>query len=122
MSSKSNTSAAKIPVEESGVEIRPTICAICNPHSHCGIDAYVKNEVIIKVEGTKDNPHSEGVLCPKGAASREYIYHKDRIHTPLLRKGEKGSDDFEPISWDQALDIIEDRSTHNLVDWPPWSQ
>lgn len=99
----------KVPVEGSDVEIRPTICAICNPHSHCGIDAYVKDGVIIKVEGTKSNPHSEGVLCPKGAASREYIYHKDRIRTPLLRKGEKGSDNFEPISWDEALDRIEDR-------------
>ncbi|MGD8228171.1 MAG: molybdopterin-dependent oxidoreductase [Desulfobacteraceae bacterium] len=99
----------KVPGEGSEVEIRPTICAICNPHSHCGIDAYVKDGVIIKVEGTKSNPHSEGVLCPKGAASREYIYHKERIRTPLLRKGEKGSDDFEPISWDEALDTIGER-------------
>jgi anaerobic selenocysteine-containing dehydrogenase len=99
----------KGPAQESDVEIRQTICAICNPFSHCGIDAYVKDGVIIKVEGTKSNPHSEGVLCPKGAASREYVYHKERIRTPLLRKGKKGSDDFEPISWDQALDTIEDR-------------
>jgi anaerobic selenocysteine-containing dehydrogenase len=99
----------KVPLEGSDVEIRPTICAICNPHSHCGIDAYVKDGVIIKVEGTKRNPHSEGVLCSKGAASREYIYHRERIRTPLLRKGEKGSDDFEPISWDEALDRIGDR-------------
>jgi anaerobic selenocysteine-containing dehydrogenase len=99
----------KVPLEGSDVEIRPTICAICNPHSHCGIDAYVKDGVIIKVEGTKSNPHSEGVLCSKGAASREYIYHRERIRTPLLRKGEKGSDDFEPISWDEALDRIGDR-------------
>ena len=101
--------AGKVAVEGSNVEIRHTICAICNPFSHCGIDAYVKDGVIIKVEGTKSNPHSEGVLCPKGAASREYIYHKERIRSPLLRKGEKGSDDFEPISWDQALDTIEER-------------
>jgi anaerobic selenocysteine-containing dehydrogenase len=99
----------KVSLEGGDVEIRHTICAICNPFSLCGIDAYVKDGVIIKVEGTKSNPHSEGVLCPKGAASREYIYHKERIRTPLLRKGDKGSDDFEPISWDQALDTIEDR-------------
>jgi anaerobic selenocysteine-containing dehydrogenase len=99
----------KLSLEGGDVEIRHTICAICNPFSHCGIDAYVKDGVIIKVEGTKSHPHSEGVLCPKGAASREYIYHKERIRTPLLRKGDKGSDDFEPISWDQALDTIEGR-------------
>ena len=99
----------KVAREGNGVEIRQTICAICNPFSHCGVDAYVKDGVIIKVEGTKSHPHSEGTLCSKGAANREYIYNKDRLRTPLLRKGERGSDEFEPISWDEALDRIEDR-------------
>jgi len=91
-----------------GIEVRHTICSICNPGSHCGIDAYVKDGVVIKVEGTKDHPHSAGTLCPKGAASRQYIYHKDRLKTPLLRKGERGSGQFESISWDEALDRIGD--------------
>ncbi len=39
----------KVPTKESGIEIKKTICSICNPHSHCGIDAYVKDGVIIKV-------------------------------------------------------------------------
>jgi len=88
------------------IEVRHTICSICNPGSHCGIDAYVKDGVIIKVEGTKSHPHSAGTLCPKGAASRQYIYHKDRLKTPLLRTGEQGSGRFEPISWDEAMDRI----------------
>jgi anaerobic selenocysteine-containing dehydrogenase len=33
----------------SGTEIRPTICSICNPGSHCGVDAYVKNGRIINL-------------------------------------------------------------------------
>jgi anaerobic selenocysteine-containing dehydrogenase len=73
--------------------IRKTICSICNPTSHCGIDAHVRDGVIVKVEGTKENPHSEGTLCSKGAASRQYVYHKDRILTPLIRK-QKGSGQF----------------------------
>lgn len=99
----------KVPTEESGIEIRKTICSICNPHSHCGIDAYVKDGVIIKVEGTRENANSGGTLCSKGSASRQWIYHKDRIRTPLLRTGERGSGEFEQISWDQALDMIGDR-------------
>jgi len=99
----------KLPGEESGIEIRKTICSICNPMTHCGIDAYVKDGVVIKVEGNKEHPHSKGALCAKGAASREYIYHKDRLRTPLMRKGKKGSGQFEPISWDKALDMISDR-------------
>lgn len=96
----------KIPNAGSKIEIKKTICDICNPHSHCGIDAYVKDGVVIKVEGTLENAHSGGTLCAKGAANRQYIYHKDRLLTPLLRKGEPGSGEFEQISWERALDII----------------
>jgi anaerobic selenocysteine-containing dehydrogenase len=94
----------KVPVEGSDIEVHNTICAICNPFSHCDIDAYVKDGKIIKVKGTKNNLHSGGTRCSKGAAGCEYIYHKDRIRTPLLRKGKKGTDDFIPVSWDEALD------------------
>ena len=100
---------AKIPGKDTGIEVRKTICAICNPHSHCGIDAYVKDGVVIKVEGSKDHPHNQGTLCSKGAASRQYIYHKDRLQTPLMRKGERGSGEFVPVSWDEALDTVSSR-------------
>ena len=99
----------KVPGKDAGIEIKKTICSICNPVSHCGIDAYVKDNIIIKVEGTNENPHNAGTLCSKGAASRQYIYHKDRIRRPLLRKGDKKSGRFDPISWDEALDIIKTR-------------
>ena len=81
----------KVPGADTGIEVRKTICSICDPLSHCGIDAYVKDGVVVKVEGTKENPHSGGTLCSKGNASRQFIYHKDRIHTPLVRKGDRGS-------------------------------
>ena len=92
-----------------GVEVRKTICSICNPLSHCGLDAHVKDGRVIRVEGTRENPHNGGTLCPKGAASRQYIYHADRIKTPLVRRGPRGSDQFEPVSWDEALDTIASR-------------
>jgi anaerobic selenocysteine-containing dehydrogenase len=98
--------SGKWPAEETGIEVRKTLCDICNPHSHCGIDAYVKDGVVVRVEGSKDHPHSQGTLCSKGSASRQYIYHKDRIRTPLMRRGERGSDDFEPVSWDEALGTV----------------
>jgi anaerobic selenocysteine-containing dehydrogenase len=101
--------SGKWPGEETGNEVRKTLCDICNPHSHCGIDAYVKDGVVVRVEGSKDHLHSQGTLCSKGSASRQYLYHKDRIRTPLVRRGERGSDNFEPVSWDEAPDSIADR-------------
>jgi anaerobic selenocysteine-containing dehydrogenase len=107
--SKDKTPGSKVPAEGSNIEVRHTICSICNPNSHCGIDAYVRDGTIIKIEGTKSNPHSAGTLCSKGAASRQYIYNRNRLRTPLLRKGKKGSAEFVPVSWDEALDRIAQR-------------
>jgi anaerobic selenocysteine-containing dehydrogenase len=93
----------------SDVTIRKTICDICNPVSHCGIDAHVRDGVVVKVEGTRENPHSAGTLCAKGAAVRQYIYHPDRIRTPLLNTGSKASPQFKPVSWETAMDILATR-------------
>jgi anaerobic selenocysteine-containing dehydrogenase len=96
----------KIACEETGIEIKKSLCSICNPDGHCGINAYVKDGKIIKIEGNKDNIHSDGSLCAKGAANRQYVYDKDRILYPMKRIGEKGEGKFEKISWDEAYDII----------------
>jgi anaerobic selenocysteine-containing dehydrogenase len=99
----------KIPSPATGIEVRKSICAICDPGSMCGLDLYVKDEKIIKVEGSEKHPSNMGTLCPKGAAIRQYIYHEDRIKTPLKRAGPKGSGRFEPISWDEALQTIAEK-------------
>ena len=97
---------AKIPGEDTGIEVRPSICAICSPDKHCGLDCYVKDGKIIKIEGTQDHPYNHGRLCTKGSSNRNYLYRKDRIQTPLKRVGERGEGKFEPISWDEAFKII----------------
>lgn len=93
---------AKIPGEEDGIIIKHTMCDICTPGPQCGIDAYIKDGKVIKVEGTKGFPSNNGKLCTKGAANRQYIYLESRIHTPMRRVGPRGSDQFEPISWEEA--------------------
>ena len=97
---------AKIPCPETGIEVKHTICDICSPTCHCGVDAYVKDGKIIKVEGTREHPLNQGVLCTKGAANRDYIYREDRIKTPLRRVGARGEGRFEPITWDEAYTEI----------------
>ena len=96
---------AKIPCKETGIEIRRTICDICTPGPQCGIDAYIKDGKVIKVEGTDGFPSNNGVLCTKGAASRQYIYREDRLKSPMKRVGKRGEGKFEPISWDEAIAI-----------------
>ena len=96
----------KVPGDDTGIEIRKSVCAICDPGTQCGLDLYVKDGTIIKVAGTKEAPHSHGTLCSKGAAMRQYVYSPERVLTPLRRTGERGSGQFEPITWDEALDEI----------------
>lgn len=100
---------AKIPGTETGIEIKKSVCLICG--AQCGVDAYVKDGRLIKVEGTAENPINKGVLCAKGASSRQWVYNPERNQTPLLRTGDRGSGQFVPISWDEALDRIASRLT-----------
>ena len=97
---------AKIPGEDTGIEVKRSLCAICSPGHHCGVDCYVKDGKIIRVEGTQEHPYNHGKLCTKGSSLRNYVYRADRIKTPLKRVGKRGEGKFEPISWDEAYAII----------------
>jgi anaerobic selenocysteine-containing dehydrogenase len=112
---------SKIPGEDTGIEVKKSICTICDPESLCGLDLYVKDGKIIKVEGSKEHPQSGGTLCSKGAATRQYVYHKDRVKTPLKRVGPRGSGEFESISWDEALDTIASKFNRVKADYGPES-
>ncbi len=93
----------KIPCEETGIAVKHTLCDICSPGIHCGVDVYVKDGEMLKIEGTKPFPANNGALCTKGASGRQYAYREDRIQAPMRRVGPRGSGEFEPISWDEAF-------------------
>ncbi len=93
---------AKIPGTDTNIEIRHTVCDICCPSFHCGLDAYVQNGRIIRIEGMETHPVSRGHICTKGQMHRQYLYRPDRILTPLRRTGRRGEGRFEPITWEEA--------------------
>ena len=68
----------------------------------CGINAYVEDGRLVKVEGMAEHPLNQGVLCPRGAALVDYVYSPDRLKYPM----KKVNGGWERISWDEALDII----------------
>ena len=96
----------KIPGPDTGIEVRRTMCDICSPGMHCGINAYLKDGKVIKIEGLDGHPVNDGKLCTKGLANRQYIYREDRILTPLKRVGRRGEGRFEPITWEEAYGEI----------------
>ena len=85
--------------------IRHSICDICTPGPHCGLELTVENGAITGVRGTPDFPGSGGKLCVKGLATAQYVYRADRIPSPMRRTGPRGSGSFTPISWEEALDL-----------------
>jgi len=81
----------------------PTICFNCE--SGCGLLAFVEKDtgVIDKFEGNPVHPGSRGRTCAKGPATINQIEDPQRIMTPLKRVGPRGSGQFEPVSWEDAL-------------------
>lgn len=86
-------------------EIRYSVC----PHdcpSTCALEVErIDARTIGRVRGAKDNSYTAGVVCAKVARYAERAHHPDRLRQPLRRTGPKGSASFEPVSWDDALDI-----------------
>jgi anaerobic selenocysteine-containing dehydrogenase len=63
----------------------------------------------VKIEGNLYHPISRGTLCPKGVAGLQALYDPDRIKSPLKRSGPRGSGQWMPIGWDEALAMTADR-------------
>lgn len=63
----------------------------------------IENGRATGLKGNPDHPFTRGALCGKMNHYLELVYSPDRIQTPLKRTGPKGSGQFEPISWDEAI-------------------
>ena len=87
-------------------EIRKTTCYMCA--CRCGIDVHLRDGKIRYIEGNRDHPVNQGVLCAKGSAGIMQHYSPARLQSPMKRVGPRGSGQFEPITWDEALQTATD--------------
>src|SRR5260221_12276092 len=91
-----------------------TIVRAACPHDcpdTCAICVTVQDGRAIKVQGDPDHPPTHGALCTKVSRYPERTYHPERVLHPLKRSGPKGSGQFVPVSWDEALSEIATRLT-----------
>ncbi|MBC8246398.1 MAG: molybdopterin-dependent oxidoreductase, partial [Deltaproteobacteria bacterium] len=81
-------------------EWHKTGCVMCA--QNCGLEVWVEDNRMAKVRPDKDNLRSQGYICRKGLKVAYHQHHDQRLTHPLKRVG----DNFEKISWDQAIDEI----------------
>jgi len=85
-----------------------TARAVC-PHDcpdTCSMLVTLDGDRATALRGDPGHPFTRGFLCHKVSRYVERVYHPDRLKQPLRRSGPKGAGRFEPISWDEALDLV----------------
>jgi len=93
-----------------------TICPYCGVG--CTLELYIRGDYIYQVDAPLDGVANRGLLCVKGRYGLDFIYHPHRITQPMVRKTRQrpgartpaqSLDEWEPISWDEALDMVAER-------------
>lgn len=92
-----------------------TTCPFCGVG--CELELHTQGNQILRVTTPYDHPVSRGNLCVKGRFGWDFIYHPNRILTPLIRKTPQRPghrtraerDDWREASWDEALELVTDR-------------
>ena len=85
---------------EAGIKWGKAPCRYCGVG--CGVLVGVKNGKIVATKGDPQAPVNKGLNCIKGYFLSKALYGKDRLTTPLIRKGNK----MVPATWDEALTLI----------------
>jgi anaerobic selenocysteine-containing dehydrogenase len=90
-------------------EIKFTTCYMCA--CRCGIKVTLEENKVRFIQGNRNHPTNQGVLCAKGSAGIMKQYSAAKLRKPLMRKpgAERGSGEFVEIEWDQALDMLTTR-------------
>jgi anaerobic selenocysteine-containing dehydrogenase len=93
-----------------GIEtFKNTVCQLCP--AGCGIRVRLIDGVPVHIDGNPMHPINHGGICPHGAAGLDFLYHPDRIRQPLVRIGQRGSGQWKPVGWDEALATVAQRLT-----------
>lgn len=81
-----------------------SLCFMCSVR--CPIKVGVRNGHVDWIQG---NPHVAGIdgsLCPRGSAGKALLYDDQRLQSPLIRVGERGSGNWRKASWDEAIEYV----------------
>jgi predicted molibdopterin-dependent oxidoreductase YjgC len=92
-----------------------TTCIYCG--CGCGIYLQVLDGKVVGTLPVKGHPISEGKLCIKGWNAHDFVYHPERLSTPLIRDRKGG--ELREATWDEALDLVASRLNQIKVEDGP---
>ena len=95
------------------MEVVKTVCHRDCPDT-CFIDVTVKDGKILSTRGSRENPVTQGFLCPRGMGDPKRIYSKKRILHPYMRKSAENAGEFTKVTWGKALSFIADTLQETL--------
>jgi thiosulfate reductase / polysulfide reductase chain A len=99
--------AAAVAAGDRGLRKVATTCDVC--FWKCGAIATVRDGKLWKIEGNPLDPLSRGRLCTRGTGGIGALEDPDRLRAPLLRKGKRGAEHWQEVTWDEALDHVAGR-------------
>jgi len=85
------------------IEKVKTTCPYCGVG--CNFDLNVKDGKIIGVTSNDTSVVNGRHLCVKGRFGTDFIYHPERLQTPLIKRNGK----FVEASWEDALDFVAEK-------------
>ena len=95
--------ARKITSADYGVENKVFLtCRMCA--QNCPMVAYLRDGRLVRIDANPNTPYPS--ICGRGRAAAAALYDPQRIKTPLIRTGKRGSGEFRSASWNEALDLI----------------
>ena len=90
------------------MSVKRSVCPYDCPDT-CGLLVEVADGKAVKVSGDHEHPYTRGFLCPKMLHYERTVHSPRRLTTPLVRTGPKGSGQFRPVDWNEAIAAIVQR-------------
>ncbi|MCD8199831.1 MAG: molybdopterin-dependent oxidoreductase [Coriobacteriaceae bacterium] len=100
-------------------QVYTTVCHGCIQVCPCKV--YVEDGVVVKLEGHPDAPINKGGMCLKGLGQLQTMYSPRRVIHPLKRAGERGTNEWEVISWDEAIQLGGEQFATAIEKYGPYS-
>ena len=84
--------------------VTKTVCQRDCPDT-CFIDAIVDNGKIVSMKASRENPVTQGFLCPRGLGDPERVYSHRRVLYPHIRRENENKGRFTRVAWDEAISL-----------------